>query len=60
MLVRESRGARLRSLEVEFLADNVIARRAYEKAGFKEAGIIPSKVFRAGKYFDGLIMAREL
>lgn len=60
LLVRESRGAGLRSLEVEFLADNVIARRAYERAGFKEAGIVPSKVFRAGKYFDGLIMAREL
>jgi RimJ/RimL family protein N-acetyltransferase len=60
LLVRESRGAGLRSLEVEFLADNLIARRAYEKAGFKQAGIIPRKVFRRGRYFDGLVMTREL
>jgi RimJ/RimL family protein N-acetyltransferase len=59
-LVRESRRAGLRTLDAEFLAENETARRAYEKAGFKQAGIIPHKVFRYGKYFDGLIMAREL
>jgi len=59
-LVRESRGAGLRTLEVEFLAANETARRAYEKAGFNQAGIIPHKIFRSGKYFDGLIMSREL
>jgi ribosomal protein S18 acetylase RimI-like enzyme len=59
-LVRESRRAGLRTLDVEFLAENESARRAYEKTGFEQAGIIPHKVFRAGKYFDGLIMSREL
>ena len=59
-LVRESRRAGLRTLEVEFLAENETARRAYEKAGFKQAGIIPHKVFRGRSYFDGLIMSREL
>jgi RimJ/RimL family protein N-acetyltransferase len=59
-LVRESRRAGLWTLDVEFLAENQTARRAYEKAGFKQAGIIPHKVFRSGKYFDGLIMSREL
>jgi len=59
-LVRESRRAGLRTLEVEFLAENDAARRAYQKGGFKQAGIIPHKIFRDGKYFDGLIMAREL
>ena len=59
-LVRESRRAGLRTLEAEFLAQNETARRAYEKAGFKQAGIIPHKVFRGGKYFDGLIMSKEL
>jgi RimJ/RimL family protein N-acetyltransferase len=59
-LVRESRRIGLRSLEAEFLADNETARQAYEKAGFKQAGIIPRKIFRKGIYFDGLIMAREL
>ncbi len=59
-LVREGRRAGLRTLDVEFLADNHTARAAYERAGFKQAGIIPHKVFRGGKYFDGLIMSREL
>jgi RimJ/RimL family protein N-acetyltransferase len=59
-LVRESRRAGLRTLDVEFLAENETARRAYQKGGFKQAGIIPRKIFRDGKYFDGLIMAREL
>jgi len=59
-LVRESRKAELRTLDTEFLAENETARRAYEKAGFKQAGIIPHKVFRNGRYFDGLVMAREL
>jgi ribosomal protein S18 acetylase RimI-like enzyme len=59
-LVRESRRAGLKILDVEFLAENETARRAYAKAGFKQAGIIPHKVFRGGKYFDGLIMSREV
>jgi RimJ/RimL family protein N-acetyltransferase len=59
-LVRESLIVGLRTLDSEFLAENDAARRAYEKAGFKQAGIIPRKVFRGGKYFDGLIMARDL
>src|SRR6267143_172091 len=59
-LVRESRRAGLRTLDAEFLAENETARRAYEKAGFKQVGIIPHKVFRNGRYFDGLVMAREL
>ena len=59
-LVRESRRAGLRTLEVEFLAENETARRAYEKGGFKEVGIIPHKVFRDKKYLDGVIMSREL
>ncbi|HEV2121089.1 MAG TPA: GNAT family protein [Candidatus Bathyarchaeia archaeon] len=59
-LVQESRKIGLKTLDAEFLAENKMARRAYEKAGFKQAGMIPDKVFRDGKYFDGLIMAREL
>lgn len=59
-LVKESRRAGLRILEVEFLASNKIAQQAYEKEGFRPAGMIPGKIFRSGKYFDGLIMARKL
>ena len=59
-LVKQSRRAGLRSLEVEFLAQNRAARRAYEREGFRRAGLIPRKIFRNGKYLDGLIMTRKL
>src|SRR5207249_10024275 len=59
-LVRESRSAGLRTLEVEFLAHNETARRSYEKAGFEQAEIIPHKIFRSRKYFDALLMSKEL
>lgn len=59
-LVKESRRAGLRSLEVEFLASTKNAQRAYNREGFRPAGVIPGKIFRRGKYFDGLIMARKL
>jgi RimJ/RimL family protein N-acetyltransferase len=60
ILVGESRSVGIRTLDAEFLAENEAARHAYEKAGFKQTGIIPRKVFRGGKYRDGLIMARDL
>ena len=59
-LVKESRRVGLRSLEVEFLASNKSAQRAYEREGFRLAGVIPRKIYRNGKHFDGLIMARKL
>ncbi len=58
-LVTESRHMGLKSIDVEFLATNKSAERAYKKAGFKRAGIIPAKIFRNGKYFDAMIMARK-
>src|SRR2546425_8052914 len=59
-LVAESRRLGLKSIDVEFLAINKSAERAYKRAGFKKAGIIPSKIFRNGEYFDAMIMARKL
>ena len=58
-LVAESRRLGLKSIDVEFLATNKSAERAYKRAGFKRAGIIPSKIFRNGEYFDAMIMARK-
>ena len=58
-LVAESRRLGLKSIDVEFLAINKSAERAYKRAGFKRAGIIPSKIFRNGEYFDAMIMARK-
>jgi RimJ/RimL family protein N-acetyltransferase len=59
-IVTESRRLGLNSIDVEFLATNKSAERAYKRAGFKRAGIIPGKIFRNGKYFDAMIMARKL
>jgi RimJ/RimL family protein N-acetyltransferase len=58
-LVTESRRLGLKSIDVEFLASNKSAERAYQRAGLKRAGIIPGKIFRNGKYFDAMIMARR-
>jgi len=58
-LVAESRRLGLKSIDVEFLAINKSAERAYKRAGFKKTGIIPSKIFRNGEYFDAMIMARK-
>jgi ribosomal protein S18 acetylase RimI-like enzyme len=60
MLIGESRKVGLKTLDVEFLAENKSARLAYEKSGFKQVGLIPKKVLRNGKYFNGLIMARTI
>src|SRR6267143_5096549 len=59
-LLTESRRLGLKSIDVEFLAINKAAERAYGRAGFKKAGIIPSMIFRNGEYFDAMIMARKL
>ena len=58
-LAAESRRLGLKSIDVEFLAINKSAERAYKRAGFKKTGIIPSKIFRNGEYFDAMIMARK-
>src|SRR5713101_1941714 len=58
-ILTESRRLGLKSIDVEFLAVNKAAERAYKRAGFKRAGIIPSKIFRNGEYFDAMIMARK-
>lgn len=59
-IVSESRRAGLKMINVEFLATNTTARHSYSRAGFKKTGMLPSKIFRNGKYFDGLIMAKLL
>jgi RimJ/RimL family protein N-acetyltransferase len=59
-LLAESRRLGLKSIDVEFLAANKSAERAYTRAGFRKAGIIPGMIFRNGEYFDAMIMARKL
>jgi len=59
-LLREAKRMGLKSVEVEFLSTNQAATRTYQKAGFKEVGRIPGKVYRKGKLFDSVIMARRI
>jgi ribosomal-protein-alanine N-acetyltransferase len=59
-LVKESRNAGLKSIELEVFANNPRAIRVYERTGFKEAGRISKKMFRNGKFIDSIVMAREL
>ena len=59
-LLTEARRRGLRTVHVEFLSTNKAAARVYEKAGFRQVGNIPGKVYRKGRFLDSLIMARRL
>jgi RimJ/RimL family protein N-acetyltransferase len=59
-LVRESRRAGLKTIQLEVFANNPRAIHVYERTGFKEVGRIPKKMLRNGKYIDSIVMAREL
>jgi tRNA threonylcarbamoyladenosine biosynthesis protein TsaB len=52
------RGARRLFLEVA--SDNTAARRLYEAAGFREAGVRPAYYREAGRSADALVLARAL
>ncbi len=60
VLLLEARRVGLKSIEVEFLSTNDAAIRTYRKAGFKEVGRIPRKVFRDGRFFDSVIMVKSI
>lgn len=60
VLLREAKKLGVKNVEVEFLATNKAAIRTYQKAGFIQAGRIPRKVRRDGKYLDSVIMVRQL
>lgn len=59
-LVKESRKAGMKTVELEVFANNPRATHVYEKTGFKEVGRIPKKMVRKGKFIDAIVMAREL
>ena len=59
-LLREARRLDLKNIEVEFLAKNQAAIHTYQRAGFKEAGQLPGKVLRNGKFLDSVIMMRQI
>ena len=59
-LVKESRRAGLKTLELEVFANNPGAIHVYEKTGFRQSGRIPKKMFRNGKFIDSIVMTREL
>jgi len=59
-LIHESRKAGLKTIELEVFATNPSAIHVYQRTGFKEAGRIPKKMLRNGKFIDSIVMAREL
>ncbi len=59
-LVRESRKAGLKTVQLEVFENNAQAIHVYEKVGFRQVGRIPKKIHRGGRFFDGVIMAIEL
>ena len=59
-LVRESRRAGLKTVQLEVFANNPRAIHVYERTGFKESGRIPKKMLRSSKFIDSIVMTREL
>lgn len=58
-IVDESRKAGLKTIELEAFTTNERAMYVYEKAGFRQVGRIPKKIFRDGKFTDIVVMAIE-
>jgi RimJ/RimL family protein N-acetyltransferase len=59
-MVKESRKAGMKTVELEVFANNPRATHVYEKTGFKEVGRIPKKMLRKERFIDAVVMAREL
>ena len=59
-LVKESKKAGLKTIQLEVFANNPRAIHVYERTGFKETGRIPKKMLRNGSFIDSILMAREL
>lgn len=50
----------LEMIDLAVASSNKRAIHVYEKVGFKETGRIPRFYYRDGKYFDEVIMAKEI
>lgn len=59
-LVKLSKDAGLKTLELQVLSTNPTAASVYEKVGFKRAGVIEKKIRRGGKVIDAVIMTKGL
>ena len=46
----------LHRIELHVFAENARARRAYQKAGFREEGYLRECVFKYGRYMDDVVM----
>jgi len=56
----EARKLGIWMIELEVFANNAQARHVYEKAGFKEVGVIPMKIRRDGRFVDIIRMYTHL
>jgi ribosomal protein S18 acetylase RimI-like enzyme len=59
-LIRESRRAGMKTVQLEVFATNPRAIHVYGKTGFKETGRIPKKMHRKGTHIDSILMTAEL
>ena len=60
-LIRLSKEAGMKTLELEVLSTNPKATALYQRVGFERAGVLKGKIRRQrGKVIDGIIMTRDL
>jgi len=59
-LIKLSKEAGLKTLELEVLSTNPRAALLYQRVGFKRAGVLKRKIRRGKRVIDAIIMARNL
>ena len=59
-IISEARKAGIKTLFLRVFATNKVARRIYEKMGFKETGRTPNIFYKDVKYIDEVTMSREI
>jgi RimJ/RimL family protein N-acetyltransferase len=60
LIDRAKRTLKSRVAKISFFEHNDMAKRAYEKTGLKETGRIPKGANCYGKYYDEVIMTKQL
>lgn len=50
----------LKIIELEVFGNNPLAKKMYEKFGFKEFGCLPQGILHQGKYVDAILMYKKV
>lgn len=60
IMIAQAKTMGLKMIDLAVASSNKRAIHVYKKAGFKKTGRIPRFYYKDGKYFDEIIMAKEI